>query len=818
MTILEIVNQNSFSVRLTNCIRAAFKEDACPIKTVEEYLLKGSEAINLMLEVPRMGIKSASELDDFIWENYKDNLFNLGQGETVLYGQGLLEYPIAEVLKNASVSVRLTNCYFKNYEKPGFPFVTIQDFLLGSRKKKLIAFKKYQNVGVNTISEFERVVESFIEKCLEGKFDLSTDVNSELEENNNQAVFNGKEVITFKGDESLLEVISVFSKGLTSKESIFLKLRYDYDSCTLQEIGDLYEITRERVRQIVKKAFRRIMHGDNVGLIEIAFACEEGKVIEILFPRSKVIHDSDVIRQSKKLSYAHRLAIDMLYGSVKKWMKSNFKRLNDFYYISNYTRGDIKKCVSALNSEFKRKKGPIVYESFINSNEFDRVLIDLTIELSPKFSIFEKLVFNKSVGRGNRRVARLYSMLLDGVLDVHTLTRRHNSIAREEMCSSRDVHIYLNHYPHLFLSVGDEGWTAIKPKGVLRGDCLSIGGGADSLCEKNQRFGAEGVVMEVYRTFEQHGPLHFSDIVTHFNSDNYSRNSVGPVVLLYELFIKLAPGVYGIKEHLNIRRDTSVLMNESDCKQYVIARYSEERQDQYPYWSFDLEYSWCKWAMHNVDKDLFESLLYISKPEEWNVDVAERDFWLNIKKLNSKYHYTVSSRHELRDYIPSPREFCAVLTVLCEQKEIGWITINRILGNVNHCHYSASVLALLVCCKAVEPHQDWQKKHMFRENALACLSDLEDALYNSPKSRWDAPKLGQMFKDYSFDSGSFLGWVDVDDLAQLLDMFSNDKKIVSKRTQKGDEASTLDSFLTALKSNKRSEVMGKYVDDVCCDI
>jgi RNA polymerase sigma factor (sigma-70 family) len=57
-----------------------------------------------------------------------------------------------------------------------------------------------------------------------------------------------------------LTVIDVISK-LTSRESEIIKLRYGIDdgyACSLREVGRIFKVTRERVRQIEAKAMRKL--------------------------------------------------------------------------------------------------------------------------------------------------------------------------------------------------------------------------------------------------------------------------------------------------------------------------------------------------------------------------------------------------------------------------------------------------------------------------------------------------------------------------------------------------------------------------------
>jgi RNA polymerase primary sigma factor len=65
---------------------------------------------------------------------------------------------------------------------------------------------------------------------------------------------------TFKDfQEQLSEVI----KTLTKKEQDVLKMRYGLEdgySLTLEQVGDIFNVTRERIRQIEAKALRKLRH------------------------------------------------------------------------------------------------------------------------------------------------------------------------------------------------------------------------------------------------------------------------------------------------------------------------------------------------------------------------------------------------------------------------------------------------------------------------------------------------------------------------------------------------------------------------------
>jgi RNA polymerase primary sigma factor len=65
--------------------------------------------------------------------------------------------------------------------------------------------------------------------------------------------------------------IDLVLKTLTSREREIIKLRYglgDGSTYTLAEIGRIFKVSRERVRQIEAKAVRKLQHPDRSRQLE----------------------------------------------------------------------------------------------------------------------------------------------------------------------------------------------------------------------------------------------------------------------------------------------------------------------------------------------------------------------------------------------------------------------------------------------------------------------------------------------------------------------------------------------------------------------
>ena len=61
-------------------------------------------------------------------------------------------------------------------------------------------------------------------------------------------------------DHEIKQIISLFPDCLSEREKQVIDMRYGESKKTLQQIGDMFGVTRERIRQIVRKALRKLRH------------------------------------------------------------------------------------------------------------------------------------------------------------------------------------------------------------------------------------------------------------------------------------------------------------------------------------------------------------------------------------------------------------------------------------------------------------------------------------------------------------------------------------------------------------------------------
>ena len=71
------------------------------------------------------------------------------------------------------------------------------------------------------------------------------------------------------------EDIDSILSTLTEKEANVLRYRFGLngqESMSLKEVGDVFNLTKERIRQIEKKAIRRLQHPSRVNKLEVYVA------------------------------------------------------------------------------------------------------------------------------------------------------------------------------------------------------------------------------------------------------------------------------------------------------------------------------------------------------------------------------------------------------------------------------------------------------------------------------------------------------------------------------------------------------------------
>lgn len=605
MSLKEFVDSTDSSIRLRNSISVAFHKEICPFQTVEDYLKAGDVSIFKMLRLKNLGRKTANELDKLIRNEVGFIKLDVNPNDTEPYSDLLnksepmwngvkldtkcLEQNLYELIQSYPTSVRLRNCFDRYYNDENFPFRTVKDFLLGG-DKAIRGLLRFENVGRNSANELKKLVEFFL-------FEKGD---------------NFKEISSPKGVSELIYDLLV---QLNPQERKVLSCRYGLDEenvLTLEEIGNQLGLTRARIGQIEIKALKKLSHKSNRDLILDVLARNQIRIFSSLADANGVVWKSG----GPKLPGEYRLAIEITHGSFSAWINSMSMEFKAGWLQTDIFTPELERCLHKIKETLSSYRLPIPLELVAEALEEDVEIVTFCISLLGGVCLFDSIIFASRPGRRKQRQAHLYRILQYSICQqLERLVEKHNCVFPCVQCSIRDAQIVMADAPHLFLSLNDFGWTALGHNNsvplIETNNPVDEPSSADNDdTESNEDF-CGNIVSAIKLLLEEQGPQHFVPLRARFIEsfgDKYAQTSLGPVLLTYKDFFRLAPGVYGLKSHLSIEvllKYKELLLTQVDCTIYVLSRWAGEPMHAYPWWTPEMEYEWCKWAQRGITAYFF---------------------------------------------------------------------------------------------------------------------------------------------------------------------------------------------------------------------
>jgi RNA polymerase primary sigma factor len=119
-------------------------------------------------------------------------------------------------------------------------------------------------------------------------------------------IFPGEEDANAFDEAETEEIIADALAELPEREADIIRMRFGIDresEMTLEEIGQIYGVTRERIRQIEAKGLDRLSHPGRKRRLEILLGRELGKV-ENSFPSAASQKKSDGVNSAKSAAFA----------------------------------------------------------------------------------------------------------------------------------------------------------------------------------------------------------------------------------------------------------------------------------------------------------------------------------------------------------------------------------------------------------------------------------------------------------------------------------------------------------------------------------
>lgn len=271
--LVNTTNQAVASVRLSNCIKQAARQGKLPFETVGDYLAAGNDARKKFQKIRNFGRRTADELDRVIRSTFRgkkvqavlqmrmstqsieDESMNQRSLKTV--DSSLTNLKIVDVVNFYPTSVRLSNWINEAAREERLPFTTVGDYLAvgNSAHEKML---KVKNIGRKTVKELSELIYSIVGggtpprgNNIEKRFDLIEELNSKFPD-----VF--APLVEAYGrvredDQIERRRLERAIKNLLKNKRTTQIIQRRFMGETLQEIGERYGITRERVRQLEAK-------------------------------------------------------------------------------------------------------------------------------------------------------------------------------------------------------------------------------------------------------------------------------------------------------------------------------------------------------------------------------------------------------------------------------------------------------------------------------------------------------------------------------------------------------------------------------------
>lgn len=393
MSLWNFISNRNVSVRLHNCLKNATAQSQMPFNTVQEYLEAGKSALAEMARLANLGKKTAYELDNLIHEwAEKHKIVIDDQSPGLVVHKDLEVRSIAEIVNRVSVSSRLRNAVSRGI----LPFKTIGEYISAGNYASGQLYG-IQNVGRKTVSELIKIIDNYIKEEIEKKIyrEKLAEENKDLFKNKDivEVIENEYISIAIKKklkillEEKVLVKLSFFDHFLDNGKTLesigfsrqeineidkcFLKI-FPQINCdetkqigndfflknikehlnprefgvlvkrtglfgerkyTLDELGEIYLLTRERIRQIYKKAVKKLRESSCVDDSRTFIQLNRNHLEKGIFHLSGYTNEDLAWQRIKLLSPINQLAIEIGFEDVIGWLDFYYRRHQGYWWL-----------------------------------------------------------------------------------------------------------------------------------------------------------------------------------------------------------------------------------------------------------------------------------------------------------------------------------------------------------------------------------------------------------------------------------------------------------------------------------------------------
>lgn len=545
---------------------------------------------------------------------------------------------------------------------------------------------------------------------------------------------------------------------------------------TLEEIGKIHRISRERIRQIQTKALRK-MRSNTQRLLPKLILSQSREHWQTLAGDCGYVAAFELGSRARETSPYFRLALELCEMELEKWLDSCAHRFAGGWVSQDWGVDEMEAIQKRLEKKLSEVQTPCAVTN-LTEGQFtaqERATINLS-----GLAFFGTYFLRERPTLRIQRALRLHAILSLGhqCKNIIDLLGEYRDLHAEDQCTARDCEIVTGTHKNLFLEVKEGYWFALGESGEVPNDTEAKKGvvplRAQHKVQKSEKKNERQTIGDsIEAELRVRGPSSISELLKRapkYLPVGRSVNSVGPVLLTNkDMFCRPLPGVYSLHDQVPSPQDLLAsplrcMLRENQVRAYTFGRRAGEPWGTYPLWLPEAEIAWCAWAREHVGSELFESLLSVVRIEDWP-EVPGKETWRELAKARGQFciHFTPNSEAFAA---PNLNRILAACVYVKEHGHLSWISGNQILMRRATEHVSAGLLVVLVALGVLAPDADnWQTPHRpgfaineklglleearVRDGMLDWKSNLgqalsAEALSATPRGSWVSPELIRM--------------------------------------------------------------------------
>jgi hypothetical protein len=684
-------------------------------------------------------------------------------------------------------SVRLRNCFRQAIAGGRMPYETLGDYFSDRVDVRLNRMTLVRGMGNKTAKEFDELLL---------KLQMSTDVMVDEGDKASVPVSLTQRPVSCAAKPMQLEPVqpepSFRPKPslddrywcLTPREKQIIVRRFGIDrDCkqTLEEVGKVYDLTRERIRQLESRAIKKMRFP--------LTAPSWGLFIQIYFDQlmDAVFGGQKLIKEPCRISGEYALAIKICYGSSVRFLEEKAQRLDEYWLTPSLnvldvqtTRNRIRACVKEPGS-LPLSVGEVAIAFGVSGAVVEAAVLALEGQ-----QIYKGWIIEGNPTSRKRRSVNILNLFherqIESPVSVWNMKVAYWANYNDR-CSGRDLLICLADQKAHFVNLRELGWMCFStdrdgaPRNSVHPE--SSRRVPEELYEKPVK-SDRGLLNCVYEIFKIHGPQRLSDAAELFqkNYPQYKLTSMYPTLVCHAVFLKLSPGIIGLQTHLRdpdaIRSAREIMLRTNDLDLYLVSRAAGAPVPRYPLWDLEMEQRWACWLVEIEDMRRLGILLSVAKISEWNVSEPERMAWETRKgEIGGRV-----DAPPIRIFSERRIDAEMLTTALAASSVSGcvnWMYLNQALGWRIETTRVGLVLAVLIWIGALKPTGAWTQSHVLtRRGRDMFLSICHRPNLLTP----DARKVMMDFLEDRIEAKAEAGWAAEYEFDQLLNQItgiSNDQ-------------------------------------------